>query len=391
MKDHKFQQEFDHIKDFRVYNVDQEWEHFLEKVDASAGGVSKSDIHSQDSLNANPSKVFRLPRYFAVIAAGLLVLIISTIAFLNVQKEAPTIVQEPSPNLIKQVEKKETPKEIATPLQEESVAIEMAPPVVIEQEVIFENELEDEYKTVAANEVITLADGSTLKILTSTVIKYPDSFEGASERFIDMKSGSVLFDVVENSKMPFKVMTENAGVSVLGTTFTLIAEGVINTLNIISGTVKFYSLADESISLLVNKGEGAIFDGNEMTSIEDKVEIALDEVIPEEEEFVEVVESEEELEKVPEKPALPTSKYDLKGLQGSWASFYGENIDLKLKNIDKSIRNKTFEFPNKYVSSGPAENLGKAIELLQNHFEVDYEKLDDCEHCYKINSIKAKQ
>jgi hypothetical protein len=352
--------EIEDLKDFRVFNVDDEWEQFRKKVDASDDQAT-----IKDSSNSSPSKVVSLPRYFSAIAAGLLVLIVSTIAFLNLQKEESTIVHEPTPNLIKQVE---TPIEVETPVEQTihpSVSEEQNTVVVTESKEPIE---ENEYRSVEANEVISLEDGSTVEILTASLIKVPKTFEGSTERLINLKSGSAIFDVVESPDKPFKVLTDNAGVSVLGTSFRLIKDGLSNTLKTITGEVNFYSLSDESINATVAEGQEFVFDGNEMLDV-----------------------TEEEEEVIEEQPALEMGKYNLKAIQNSWSQYYSDNVKLKLKSIDKDIQSLPFEFPKLYISSGDPERITKGIELLKNEFDVDVEKLDDCQHCYKINSIKAKK
>ncbi len=389
MNEHKLNNELNNLKQFKEFDVENEWAHFLDRVDVTK--QIESNTQTQDSSKSFPAKLVRLPRYFAALAAGLLILIISTIAFLNVQKEEPTIVQE-TPNLIKQLE---TPKELTPPPvveEQEQEHDEVQEQTQAKEEIAAISPVKADYKRMRADEMFTFEDGSTITAIAETIIKLPDSFEEASDRLINFSSGSAVFDVAENPEKPFKVLTNNAGISVLGTSFRLIKDGFNNTLKTLTGEVKFYSIADESISTIVSQGQEFTFDGKEMVNTKKDIEVKIPEepapVIEKPEEPAPVVEKPEEPAHVVEKPDM--SKYDLKSLHNSWSTFYGDFVKFKLKDIEKDVLNASFEIPAAYVTTGPGENVTKALEILKQEFEVDVEKLDDCDHCYKINSIKAK-
>ncbi len=68
---------------------------------------------------------------------------------------------------------------------------------------------------------LTLPDGSRVWLNTASTIKYPSHFTGA-ERAVEI-NGEAYFDVREDSKRPFKVLSRGQKVLVLGTKFNVSA------------------------------------------------------------------------------------------------------------------------------------------------------------------------
>lgn len=68
---------------------------------------------------------------------------------------------------------------------------------------------------------MTLPDGSKAWLNASSTIKYPSSFSG-KKRVVEI-SGEVYFDIREDSKRPFKVLSRGQEVEVLGTEFNISA------------------------------------------------------------------------------------------------------------------------------------------------------------------------
>jgi len=68
---------------------------------------------------------------------------------------------------------------------------------------------------------MTLPDGSKVWLNAASTIRYPNSFAG-KERVVEI-SGEVYFDVREDSKRPFKVLSQGQEIMVLGTQFNISA------------------------------------------------------------------------------------------------------------------------------------------------------------------------
>ena len=86
--------------------------------------------------------------------------------------------------------------------------------------------------------VLTLPDGSTVKMNASTKIEYPEQF-AADIRKVKM-SGEAFFEVVKDPAHPFIIETENASIEVLGTSFNVSAyphAGLVD-VNVETGKVK---------------------------------------------------------------------------------------------------------------------------------------------------------
>lgn len=86
--------------------------------------------------------------------------------------------------------------------------------------------------------VITLPDGSTVKLNAGTKIEYPEHF-AHDVRKIKL-SGEAFFDVTRDSLHPFIIDTEHASVEVLGTSFNVSAypHASLVSVNVETGKVK---------------------------------------------------------------------------------------------------------------------------------------------------------
>jgi len=106
--------------------------------------------------------------------------------------------------------------------------------------------------------VITLPDGSTVKLNANTRIEYPDHF-AANFRKVKL-SGEAFFEVTRDTSHPFIIETANASVEVLGTSFNVSAYPWAEKVevNVKTGKVKLTQHAMGSIdskSVLLPAGE----------------------------------------------------------------------------------------------------------------------------------------
>ncbi len=391
MNHHDIHNELENLKDFKVFNVEHEWDQFLKKVDVIDEDKIEVALHSTKEERTS-AKVFRLPRYAIAIAASLLILFVSTLAFLNLKQEEPSIVQQP----ILQTEVLENEEEVV-PEKEIAEVVEVmekpTQPVITKPEPVQTTPLpvDDFYHTFRADDKLTLADGSVVRFRETSTVKFPEDFIDKPERNFDFQSGSAIFDIASFPGKPFTIVTENSGVSILGTIFEMVKGGLETSIKTLEGEVELFSLADPTIKRIVSKGEAFKFDGKEFTEILDELvepeqELETIDEVPEVEDIVE----DEELIEPEKEEDLQMGTYHLEAICNSWNKFYGDNVSFKSKSIDKTILNDLFEFPDKYVTTGSPENITKGLELLQGLYTVDVVKTDDCEHCYKINSIKPK-
>jgi len=92
--------------------------------------------------------------------------------------------------------------------------------------------------------VITLPDGSTVKMNASTRIEYPEHFAVAIRKV--KLSGEAFFEVTRDTLHPFIIETANVSVEVLGTSFNVSAypEAGLVEVNVKTGKVKLTQLAE---------------------------------------------------------------------------------------------------------------------------------------------------
>ena len=423
MNDHDIHNELENLKEFRVFDVEHEWGQFINKIDQNKiKGETEVTLTSTKEKDTS-AKVFGLPRYATAIAASLLILIVSTLAFLNLQQEEPAIVQQPKiqteeiedvkevvaeEEIADVVEVPNTPTESVVNAQKprstavdqtyertpdvntynrtpEVITYEKAPEVTTYErtpEVITYKqapepaiaeavpvEVSEVFKTYLPNQSIILGDGTIVTFVETSTIKVTDDFEGKAERNVSFDSGDAIFDVASNPDKPFHIVTDNSGITILGTSFEMVKGGIETSIKTFEGKVKLFSLADPTIEALVTKGKSFKFDGNEITEIFEEGE--------------EAIEPEEDAD-------LDMGTYNLQALCNSWNAYYGDNVTFKDKVIDKSLLTEPFKFPNQYVTTGKPENITKGLTLLKKLFKVDVDNTGACEHCYKINSIGPK-
>jgi ferric-dicitrate binding protein FerR (iron transport regulator) len=108
------------------------------------------------------------------------------------------------------------------------------------------------------NETITLPDQSVVLVRKGSSIKYLKSFDG-KERRVHL-NGEAFFTVQRNEAKPFLVITDNADVKVLGTSFLVSAYEVEVNVVVVTGKVNVtYKYTVESNNqITLNKGQQAL-------------------------------------------------------------------------------------------------------------------------------------
>jgi len=92
--------------------------------------------------------------------------------------------------------------------------------------------------------LISLPDGSMVKMNASTKIEYPEHFTASARRV--KLSGEAFFEVTSDTACPFIIDTENASVEVLGTSFNVAAyprSGLVE-VNVETGKVKLTQITE---------------------------------------------------------------------------------------------------------------------------------------------------
>lgn len=107
----------------------------------------------------------------------------------------------------------------------------------------------------ATNEIVELADGSTIVLEPNSSIKFPPSFDGKEERRVILQ-GSATFDIADDLNLPFVVVKDGVAVRVVGTIFEVKsrADNSIE-LETIEGTIKFYEIENEDTGFILNEGD----------------------------------------------------------------------------------------------------------------------------------------
>lgn len=114
--------------------------------------------------------------------------------------------------------------------------------------------------TLPDNSVVTLGPKSKMKYFTRISRKI-------KERIIYL-DGDARIEVTKNEKIPFVVISGKTGTRVLGTIFEISQPDSLHTIvSNIEGLIRFYELADEANSVIVNEGESFRYDGSSFTNI----------------------------------------------------------------------------------------------------------------------------
>jgi ferric-dicitrate binding protein FerR (iron transport regulator) len=106
---------------------------------------------------------------------------------------------------------------------------------------------------------LVMLDSSKVWLNKQSRLTYNDSFN-LNDRVVNL-TGEAYFEITRNAKKPFVVHAFGAIVKVVGTAFNLKTDSVKKEvkLNVISGTVKFFSIKAPEKNIMVQKGERAVY------------------------------------------------------------------------------------------------------------------------------------
>ncbi|PKP44217.1 MAG: hypothetical protein CVT95_11255 [Bacteroidetes bacterium HGW-Bacteroidetes-12] len=112
--------------------------------------------------------------------------------------------------------------------------------------------------------VETLVDGSTIYLKPNTQISFNHKF-GEKNRKLNL-NGEAFFDVTSNPNLPFEIVTKDATVIVLGTSFTVKSLNQNNFEVVVeSGTVSISSKTNDKSFLVATAGERVTLANNQLT------------------------------------------------------------------------------------------------------------------------------
>ncbi len=116
-------------------------------------------------------------------------------------------------------------------------------------------------------EQIQLSDGSLVQLSPGTQILYPESFSKLDSRQIELITGDIHIEVIDDESKPFRVEVYPAGISVKGTIFKARTDSVTAVVENLQGLIRFFDLNDESKGQDVEEGQIVQFDGSEFKDI----------------------------------------------------------------------------------------------------------------------------
>jgi len=374
MKEDNIGKEIVHIDDFKMFDVDQEWSVFLTKT-------KEESTTSSPAITSMPPEgnLRKLPLRILSIAAGLASLI-GCFFFLNSEKP-----QNPQEDIVQ------------TPIEEPVIQEEITPDIKeqpVKEEVIVNVAPKNVFQKFDINEKVILSDGSSLIMLAKSSIRYPASFDGLPKRYVELESGSIEFDIVSNKNIPFQVLTNNSGIDITGTVFTMKKAGIETVVKTISGSVELYSLEDKSITTVINAGEEFIFNGKEIVEIipqmpkeEPIEEEPVQELTIKDTTLGQNIVEEESIQN----EEIAMSTYNLENIKKLASKHFEDNLKFKRKSIDNSLLSEKIQIPKSAINTGDISTVDVIFKALTEQFNVEYTTMEGCESCYEISSIKPKE
>jgi hypothetical protein len=190
------------IEDFKVFDVDSEWNLFLEKVGKS------QPLMEDKSTNVKKSPlsvIFRKPIIYVITIAASFILILGFLF-------------------------------------------------------MFKNN--DPYRTTVITtnniEKINMIDGSKIELSQNSKLEYPLHLDDVIDRKIIL-AGSATFSVKKNDKLPFRVFYGDVLVEVLGTEFVINKKDGMTIIQNISGKIAVSQVLNRNNKRILEKGETLLF------------------------------------------------------------------------------------------------------------------------------------
>jgi transmembrane sensor len=112
------------------------------------------------------------------------------------------------------------------------------------------------FTAMTQNETLTLPDQSVVVVRKGSTIKYLKQFDKA-ERRVEL-TGEAFFTVQHNEHQPFLVITNNAEVKVLGTSFLVHSTNIADEVVVVTGKVNVADKKEDNNKVILTKGQRAV-------------------------------------------------------------------------------------------------------------------------------------
>lgn len=237
----------------------------------------------------------------------------------------------------------------------------------------------DSFATASSLDTLLLVDGSTVYLDKNTNIEFPLTLKNTTERKITLK-GNATFEVAKNATLPFKVYYGDIFVEVLGTVFTMSKESGKISIENIEGSVKVAQVLNKDNFKILAKGDVFIYSNGVFTNALDTV--VVEPVIVEKPKEVrkKVVEVKEP--KIEEKVVVPVE--EVKGSKYKLESVIKDHLLKYHKDKIKLQKKSKFDY-EKVVRLDINKPYTEILEELKAQGLIDYIK-GDCDDCFIIQS-----
>lgn len=385
--------ELENMKEYKSFDVDQEWEQFL-----TIAGSSESSKNETDNVRRLPLRAIMAAAASVIILIGLFSLFKDKedVSQPKVLVEEKITIPETEVQSSQPVVPKEVVKEPTYPVTSASVADQNAiVSTTIPTGLIVEDH--EQYLSTVTKYELEMDDGTVIAFEPGSQAIVQKEFIGVSERSVRVLTGSAIFDVESNDRAPFKIYTENAGVTVLGTIFKVDSEANLTRVENIEGQVSFYALEELDIFKILNPGDIIEFDGKQFAQIQE----GSPELIAEAVSSLEVKYMPAQTLHVPSNPSLVEMpelfernlkhNYTMKGLLNLFNQLEKNKSIVDSKSVlkQKFTHEQTLFIPVDYLRTN-RENVLPLLKYLENVIDIIYEEGDKCEDCYKIKTINYK-
>jgi len=123
---------------------------------------------------------------------------------------------------------------------------------------------------------INMIDGSKIELGQNSKLEFPLSLEKLNERKVILH-GNAVFNVTKNATLPFKVYYGDILVEVLGTEFSINKIDGLTIVQNISGSVEVSQVLNKSNKKILHKGETLLFQYGKFFVPQDTVQIVVNE------------------------------------------------------------------------------------------------------------------
>lgn len=235
-----------------------------------------------------------------------------------------------------------------------------------------------------ANETVQLVDGSKVVLQQGASLKYFTSLDNAEERMLSL-SGNAHFDI-SKSILPFKVFHKDIVVEVLGTTFNITESEKSIKIENHSGSVKVSEIKNKNNFKILKQGDAYIYKDGIFTDLkapQKEIAIAAPAIAQPKNktpEPAQVIAAKQAVEEKPaEEPAVMGSKYKL----GSVVKDHLLKLNKKKIKLEK---NSSLDF-DAIVRLDLTKSTKEILDDLKKLGYIDFIS-GDCEDCYIIQAPK---